>query len=69
MNAQSFEKMIFPEAPKDGELELARHIGRELAASVPGTDRNALLQSWFKLMNAKALAEAHKAYDETLCAH
>jgi hypothetical protein len=69
MNAQSFEKLVFPEAPKGADIELAAHIGRELAASVPGTDRHSLLTAWFKLMNAKARAAAHEAYDNALCAH
>jgi hypothetical protein len=65
----SFEKLEIPNKPAPADLALASHIGRELAMSQPGTERHALLSAWFKLMNANALAAAHKAYDETLCAH
>lgn len=65
----TFQKIEHPKAPSPNDLELARHIGRELALALPNTERHALLTAWFKLMNAKALQAAHAAYDETLCAH
>ena len=65
----TFQKIEHPKAPSANDLELARHIGRELANAQPGTERHTLLSAMFKLMNAKALQAAHSAYDETLCAH
>lgn len=67
-----FEGIEFPKkaaAPSAADLELAAHIGREFALSVPGSDRHAMLGAWFKLMNAEARKAAHAAYDAALCSH
>lgn len=64
-----FERIEFPKgaAPSAADLELATHIGRELALAIPGTERHILLSRWCGLMNAKARKAADAAYDAALC--